>query len=321
MTARAVVTGGSGFVGSHLADALLDRGYEVVVFDRRPPPQGTAAAAGARFVEGDVRDPDACARAVGAGTDVVFHLSAVVGVHHYLADPLGVIDVNVGGTRNVLQAVLERGSRFLLASTSEVFGRNPKTPWAEDDDRVLGSTRVSRWSYSTSKAVAEHMVFAAHDQHGLAATVVRFFNAYGPRQARGYVISESVRRALRGEPLLVYDGGAQTRCFTFVADAVAGTVAAAESPDAVGEAFNLGSDVETPIREAVRLVAEVTGTTAGVEDVDTAARFGAAYEDIGRRVPDVTKAKQILGFEAATPLRHGIGATVAWARANPWWWR
>lgn len=312
---RVLVTGGTGFVGRHLVERLRDRGDEVTVFDTAAP-RGPACA-GVRFVEGDLRDETALARA-GRGADVIHHLAAVVGVDQYLARPLDVIDINFTGTRNVLDVAARADAKVVLASTSEVFGKNPAVPWPEDGDRVLGPTAADRWSYSSSKALAEHLTFAFARQHGLAATIVRYFNVYGPHQRPAYVVSRSVHRALNGRPLVVYDQGRQTRCFTFVDDAVAGTIRAADEAAATGEVFNIGSMVETTVGSAVRLVAELTGT-ASVVDVDTATVLGKTYEDLRRRVPDNAKAGRILGWRPETPLRDGLIKTIEWARASDWW--
>lgn len=318
---RVVVTGGAGFIGSHLTEQLLERGDEVVVCDMRwsrnlEPVQDHPAF---EFVEGDVREAGKMQETIGSDVDLVYHLSAVVGVKHYLADPLAVIDINVGGTRNVLEAAARYGTKVILASTSEVFGKNPKVPWSEDDDRLLGSTSVDRWSYSTSKATSEHMALAMHRTRGLPVTVVRFFNAYGPRQAPHYVISQTVHKVLTGQRPLVYDDGAQTRCFTFVADAVEGTIAAALHPAADGQVFNIGNSIETSMKDAVETVIRVAGVDLGWDTFDTGDRYGARYEDIDRRVPDVTKAARILGWRARTSLEDGIRRTIQWAQENPWW--
>jgi nucleoside-diphosphate-sugar epimerase len=181
-----VVTGGYGFIGSHLVSALLGRGDCVTVFDlaknTRDSSMDFDRHANFRFVHGDVTDLTDLESALTPDVDKVFHLSAVVGIKNYVEDPLRVLDVNVTGTRNVLELSRRHGTRVLFASTSEVFGKNPNPPFAEDDDRVLGSTRTARWSYSTSKAMAEHLVFAVHTTYGLPVTVVRYFNVYGPRQ-------------------------------------------------------------------------------------------------------------------------------------------
>ncbi|MCV0384759.1 MAG: SDR family NAD(P)-dependent oxidoreductase, partial [Erythrobacter sp.] len=238
----AFVTGGSGFIGSHLVDALLSRGEEVIAFDRAESPYLADARKNTafRFHAGDVRDEVGLAAAITTSVDIVYHLAAIVGVSNYIADPLAVLDVNVAGTRNVLEIASDRGLRTVITSTSEVFGRNSKVPWDEDDDRVLGSTTVDRWSYATSKAMAEHLAFAMHRHRQVPVTVVRYFNAYGPRQAPIFVISQSIHRVLRGEPPVLYDDGQQTRCFTFVGDAVEGTIRAGLSSAAIGQAFNLG---------------------------------------------------------------------------------
>lgn len=313
---RVLVTGGTGFVGHHLVERIRARGDEVTVFDTAAPPDGVPD--GVRFVEGDLRSADALARAVGTGVDVIYHLAAVVGVDQYLARPLDVIDINFTGSRNVLDVAHRARAKVVLASTSEVFGKNPAVPWREDGDRVLGPTSSDRWSYSSSKALAEHLTFAFARQHGLDATIVRYFNVYGPRQRPAYVLSRSVHRALNGRPLVTYDEGRQTRCFTYVRDAVEGTLRAGDHPDALGEVLNLGSMVETTIGEAVRLVAELTGS-ARVTDIDTAEKLGSSYEDLGRRVPDNGKAGRLLGWRPETSLRDGLARTVDWARATPWW--
>jgi nucleoside-diphosphate-sugar epimerase len=320
-----VVTGGYGFVGSHLVTALLNRGDSVTVFDYARNTRDTSIDfdrhPGFRFVQGDVTDLSALQAAVTPDVDTVFHLASVVGVNKYVEDPLRVVDVSVIGTRNVLEVSRQCGARVVFTSTSEVYGKNPSTPWAEDDDRVLGSTRTARWSYSTSKAMAEHMVFGMHDAYGLPVTVVRFFNVYGPRQNPIFVISQSIHRILNGREPLLYDSGEQTRCFTYVDDAVAGTLLAADSDAAIGEVFNIGSMTETTMRDAVDLaiklakVDSVTSTAA----FDTVERYGARYEDIPRRVPDSTKAQRLLGWRLQVDLEEGIRRTIDWARDNPWY--
>src|ERR1700757_3394835 len=275
-----VVTGGHGFIRSHLPSALLDRGDSVTVFDFARNTRDSSIDfdryANFRFVQGDVTDLTALEQALTPGVDAVFHLAAVVGVKNYLNDPLRVLDVNVTGTRNVLELSQRHGTRVIFASTSEVFGKNPNPPWAEDDDRVLGSTRTARWSYSTSKAMAEHLVVAMHTALGLPVTVVRYFNVYGPRQNPIFVISQTIHRILNGHQPFLYDSGSQTRCFTYVDDAIAGTLLAADSDAAIGEAFNIGSMTETTIGEAVDLAIKIANveSVSGAEAVNTAARYG-----------------------------------------------
>ncbi|MFD2762690.1 NAD-dependent epimerase/dehydratase family protein [Micromonospora eburnea] len=317
---RVVVTGGHGFVGSHLAERLVTAGADVTVFDSGdPPPHLDLLRRNARHVRGDVRDPDQLAAAITPGVDTVYHLAAAVGVDTYLDSPLDVIDVNFVGTQRVLERATRVDARVVVASTSEIFGKNPAVPWREDADRVLGPTTAQRWCYSTSKALAEHLTFGFVRQHGLAAGVVRYFNVYGPRQRPAYVISRSVHRALNGRPPIVYDDGHQTRSFTYVTDAVEGTILAGASEQTIGEAINIGSMRETSVADAVALVAAVTGADGGAVAVDTAEQLGAGYQDLPRRIPDASRARLLLGWSAETELREGLTRTVAWARANPWW--
>lgn len=313
---RVVVTGGSGFIGSHLVRGLVAGGEDVTVFDGAAPRRPEA---GVRYLTGDIRDLDLLAATIETGVDVIYHLAAVVGVDQYLARPLDVIDINFTGTRNVLAAATRAGAKVVVASTSEVFGKNPAVPWREDGDRVLGPTTADRWAYSSSKALAEHLTFGFVRQHGLDASIVRYFNVYGPGQRPAYVVSRSVHRVLNGLAPVVYDDGRQTRCFTYVEDAVAGTLLAAATAEAVGQAFNIGSMQETTVGEVVALVAEAAGYPSPAVPVDTAAALGPKYQDLARRIPDTAKAREVLGWSCDTSLAEGLRRTVEWARANPWW--
>lgn len=319
-----MVTGGAGFVGSHLVEALLDQGNELHVFDRVPLASSMNLAAvrdhpRLHYVEGDIRDADALRMFYRPEAGTIFHLAAVAGVKHYVTDPLTVIDVVVGGTRTVVELARAHGTKLVFASSSEIYGKNPRVPWPEDGDRVQGPTSVDRWSYSSSKAVCEHMVYGAHHQSGLPFSIVRFFNVYGPRQRPYYVISQSIYRALRGEPPLCYDDGRQTRCFTFIDDIVQGLLKAARSAKAVGEALNLGHPRETTIREAIDIILHAVGGEACWTPFDTAKEYGGSYQDIRRRIPRVTKAEELLGWKADISLAEGVARTVSWARKNEWW--
>ena len=319
-----MVTGGAGFVGSHLVEALLDEGEELHVFDRVPLASSMNLAAvrnhpGLNYVEGDIRDADALRKFYRPDAGMMFHLAAVSGVKNYLADPLSVIDVVVGGTRTVVELARAHGTKLVFASSSEIYGKNPRVPWPEDGDRVQGPTSVDRWSYSSSKAVCEHMFYGAQRQSGLPFSIVRFFNVYGPRQHPHYVISQSIHKALRGEPPLCYDDGRQTRCFTFIDDIVQGLLKVGRSAKAVGEALNLGHPKETTIREAIETVLDAVDGELSWTPFDTAKEYGGSYQDIPRRVPCVTKAEELLGWKAAISLAEGVARTVSWARENEWW--
>jgi nucleoside-diphosphate-sugar epimerase len=270
-------------------------------------------------VAGDIRDEQVLAKAFADGIDTVYHLSAVVSVDRYLATLANVVETNLVGTLNLLRQAIAVGAKVLIASTSEVYGKNPATPWQEDSDRVLGSTSVDRWSYSSSKALADHLTYAYIRQYGLRASIVRYFNVYGPRQRPAYIVSRSVHRALRGLAPEVYDSGAQTRCFTYVAGTVRGTLLVGNSPETDGECFNIGSDRETTVADVVAMICELTNIQVPAARLDTAEQFGTRYQDIIRRVPDTTKARKMLGWGCGTSLRSGLMQTIEWTRSNPWW--
>ena len=315
---KVCVTGAGGFVGSHLVSKLAARGDNVVAVDVNDTALERHDRVESRI--GDIRDVDFLTRTLQeTSPDLVYHMAALVGVSVYIDRPFDVLDVNVFGTRNILEACLQTTTPCVLASTSEVYGKNPRVPWSEDDDRVLGGTQVDRWSYSTSKAAAEHLGLAVHKSTGLPVSIVRYFNAYGPRQVPNFVISKSIHRALNGRPPLVYDGGEQTRCFTFIDDVVAGTIAVGDSDQARGEVFNIGSEMETTIRNAVDVVITATGYEGDVENLDTGRHYGDSYQDIDRRIPSAAKAREMLGWTATTDLTEGVEATVSWARSNPQW--
>ena len=317
---KVLITGGGGFVGSHLADAFIARGDEVFILD-------TGTVKKTRHLMGNpafhyIRDSiftlDILEGLI-AKCDLVYHLAAVVGVEYYVGDPYEVLNVNVNGTQNVLKLAFKHQKKVVFGSTSEVYGRNPKVPWAEDDDRVLGSTRIDRWCYSTSKAAGEHFCFA-YQRMGLPVTVTRYFNVYGPRLDRldvGRIITIFMGQVLRGEPVTVIGDGRQTRCFTYIDDAVRATVAAGLAAGTDGEVFNIGSAAETTILDLARAMIEIAGSPSTIQLVTQESVYGASYEDIPRRVPDPTKMERILGVRADTPLRDGLARTIEWFRSQP----
>lgn len=324
MEKSVLVTGGAGFVGSHLIDELLKQGKKVIAYDLADLAKcrnldGARSNPNFSYIQGDIRDKNKLALAFTKPLSIVYHLASIVGIPKYIDDPFGLIDIVIGGTRNVGELALQHKVKVLLTSTSEIYGKNPKIPWNEEDDRVLGKPSIDRWSYSSSKAVCEHMLFALHRQKGLDLTVVRYFNVYGPRQSPIFVVSQSVHKVLNGEAPLLYDKGVMTRCFTYIDDAIRGTLAAAESPNSNGEIFNIGNSVETSMKEAVETVIKHSGKNMKYQDLDTKAHYGKTYEDIQRRVPDVSKAKRVLGWQVQIGHDEGIRRTVEWAKENTWW--
>ncbi len=316
---RVLITGGAGFLGSHLTDAFLAREADVTILDVIGDVKVRHHLGNPRFryVRDSVLNADILDGLV-ARSDLVYHLAAVVGVEHYVGDPYEVLNVNVNGTQAVLKAAYKHNRKVILASTSEVYGRNPRIPFSEDDDRVLGSTRRDRWCYATSKAAAEHFCFA-YQRLGLPVVVLRYFNVYGPRLDKldvGRVVTIFMGQVLRSEDVTVIGDGTQTRCFTYVDDAIRATVAAGLEPAAVGQICNVGSDEEVSILELARTMIRVAGSPSEIRFVTPEAIYGDSYEDVPRRVPSLRRMHDILGVRAETSLREGLRRTIAWFRAG-----
>lgn len=312
---KVLITGGAGFLGSHLAEAFLRRGDEVTVLDLASDLKVGHLRADPRFrmIRESVLNRDILEGLVG-WADLVYHLAAVVGVEHYVGDPYQVLTVNINGTQDVLAAAFRHGTKVVFSSTSEIYGRNQAVPFDEDSDRVLGSTRIDRWCYSTSKAAAEHLCFA-FGRMGLPVVVLRYFNVYGPRldrMDRGRVVTIFMGQVLRGEPLTVIGDGRQTRTFTYVDDAVRATVEAGLRPAAVGQAINVGSEREVSIRELAQLMVRLSGSSSPVVFVPQESVYDRGYEDIPRRVPVVRRMHELLGVWADTPLEEGLSRTIEW---------
>jgi len=315
---KVLITGGAGFLGSHLADAFLNERHEVYILDTGSSLKIKHLLDNAKFhyIHDTIFNLEMIESLV-IKCDLIYHMAAVVGVEHYVADPYAVLNVNINGTQNVLRLANKHNKKVVFTSTSEVYGRNPKVPWDEDDDRVLGSTRIDRWCYSTSKGVGEHFCHA-YRKMGLPVVIVRYFNVYGPRLDKidvGRVLTIFIGQLLRNEPLTVIGDGSQTRCFTYIDDAIRATVAAGVKPEAEGEIFNIGTDVETTIKELAELMIKVSGAKSRITFVTEESVYGESYEDIQRRVPKVEKMNRILGVKAETSLEEGLRETWEWFKA------
>jgi nucleoside-diphosphate-sugar epimerase len=316
--------GGCGFVGTNLTERIVKNGHKAVVIDnltytQKPNLEFLSRLGSVEIIEGDVRNEGFVNEMVGSGVDGVFHLASVVGIKNYLKDPLSLIDIGVIGTRHIAKACAERGVRMLFTSTSEVLGRNTDVPWREDADRVYGASTVDRWAYGSSKGVAEHFVNAMNRHHGLRATIIRFFNIYGPFQRPYFVASKTLFHCLRGEAPLRYDSGRQTRCFTYIDDAISAVVLLMESELAVGNTYHIGSRFEMSVDQIIDLTREVCGSSVDAMTFDTRRQYGALYEDLDRRVPDVSKIHADIGWQANTDPRTGMTKFRDWARRNDWW--
>lgn len=316
---KILITGGAGFLGSHLTDAFLARGDEVTILDVISDMKVRHLLGNPRFhhVRDSVFNTEILESLI-LKSDLIYHLAAVVGVEHYVGDPYEVLNVNINGTQAVLMLAYKHNRKVVFSSTSEVYGRNPKVPFAEDDERVLGSTRIDRWCYSTSKAAAEHFCFAYH-RLGLPIVILRYFNVYGPRLDKidvGRVITIFMGQVLRGEPVTVIGDGRQTRCFTYVSDAIRATVEAGINERAVGQIFNVGTDAETSILELGETMIRIAGSPSKVVFVPQSDVYGTSYEDVPRRVPLLQQMHEVLGVRAETPLEKGLRQTIEWFRAG-----
>ncbi|MGC8624817.1 MAG: NAD-dependent epimerase/dehydratase family protein [Phycisphaerae bacterium] len=312
MPQRILITGGAGFIGSHLAEALLQRGDSVYILDNESTGTRTNieplfSNRQLRFIPGSIMDEPVMSRLVGTCHYVV-HLAAAVGVKYVLDNPLESILTNVVGTERVLNACRAFEKPLFLASTSEVYGLQTQAPLRENDYCVLGATSVSRWSYACSKALDEFMALAYHQQGAFPVTIGRFFNTVGPRQspAYGMVLPRLVDQALRHEPLTVYGDGTQTRTFTHIKDVVAAIILLMDHPGAAGDVYNIGGSEEISIHGLAQRVLELTGSPSDIKLIPYDQVFNRNFEDMPRRVPDISKLNAATGFTPRYDLQQMI---------------
>ena len=297
-----LVTGGAGFIGSHLCDALLERGDSVVVLDNlstgnKKNIEHLVGNPSFELIEGSILDVEIVDNVV-ASVDHVLHLAAAVGVFTIVDKPLESLTTNLRGTENILEAAHKHHKEVLIASSSEIYGKNAGGALSEESDRIVGSPLKSRWSYSEAKAIDESMAFFYYQEKKLAIRIVRFFNTVGPRQVGHYgmVVPRFVSAALKNEPLTVYGTGSQSRCFCHVKDAVAGVIAVIDSNATLGEVFNIGNDEEITIEDLAHEVIELTGSTSAIEKVLYEKAYAPGFEDMQRRIPDIGKIKRVVGW-------------------------
>jgi UDP-glucose 4-epimerase len=320
---RYLVTGGAGYIGSNLVDDLIEREDEVWVLDdlssgRRENIMHHFGRRNFRFVEGSILDEPLVDELV-ADSNAVFHLAARLTVKWVHEHPLDTLKVNVRGTEVVLRHCNRHGKRVLLASSSEVYGTSEQRPFREDGPRVLGPTNIPRWSYATAKAIDEHLAYGYAIEGGLKFSAIRYFNSYGPRidqAGYGSVVARFIQRSFTGEPLEVYGDGNQSRAFTYIDDTVAGTILAMERDEALGEVFNIGSPFEITINDLAVKIRNIVGSKSEITHVPYEDIYGPHFDDIQHRVPDTSKAREMLGFEAKVGLDQGLKRTIEWARAH-----
>jgi len=319
---KALVTGGAGFVGSHLVERLVSEGNAVWVLDDL----STGSLANLRavlnhpalhFVEGSVLDR-ALVNDLAASCDTIFHLAAAVGVRRILDQPRLSIETNLRGTEHVLAAAAAGGQHVLIASTSEVYGKNDAGPLREDADSIVGPTHVTRWLYAITKAADECLALAYARETALPVVVVRLFNTIGPRQTGQYgmVVPRFVQQALRGDPITVYGDGQQTRCFTYVDDVVTAMRVLIDHPRAAGEVFNVGQAREVSIELLAHLIRRLANSSSPIVQVPYAEAYGGGFEDMQRRVPDVTKLRCTTGFTPSVSLEEALVRIIAAERSG-----
>jgi len=303
---RYLLTGGAGFIGSHLAEKLITRGDQVVVFDNLST--GSADNLSGiknkiEFEHGDILDNGLIDRLV-AESDYVVHLAAALGVFNIVNKPLESLKTNLQGSEVVLEACDRYRKPVLIASTSEIYGKNDKVPLSEDDDRIIGHPLKSRWSYSEAKAVDESLAYFYYLENKLSIRIVRFFNTVGPRQVGHYgmVVPRFVTAALKNETLSVYGSGDQIRCFCHVEDAVRALLLVMDSDKAIGEVFNVGNNQQISIMELAKKVIEITKSTSSIEKIAYEKAYPEGFEDMQRRVPDISKIKRVLGWTPENSL-------------------
>ncbi|MCU1591866.1 MAG: dTDP-glucose 4,6-dehydratase [Frankiales bacterium] len=318
---KALITGGAGFIGSHLADLLLEQGHSVIALDNLSTGQHRniehlLGRTDFEFVLGSILNADLVDDCVSR-SDVVFHLAAAVGVNLIVEKPLESLATNIRGSEIVFEKAHKHGAKVLVTSTSEIYGKNTSDRLGEEDDRILGSPLKSRWSYSEAKAIEEILAYTYFKQKGLPTYIVRLFNTVGPRQTGHYgmVIPRFVSQAVRGEAVTVYGDGAQTRCFCYVGDVVEALLALVQHPEAVGRVFNIGGNDEISMDALAHRVIELSGSDSKVRYVPYEEAYEEGFEDMQRRVPDTTRARELIGFAPTAGLDDIIRMVVEYHRA------
>ena len=311
---RVFITGGAGFIGSHLADHYVAAGHEVTLLDNFSTGSQTNIAhleGTVKIVNGDIRNIE-LVESLTQDSDLMLHMAAALGVNTILESPLESMSTNITGSEVVLNAAAKFDKRIIIASTSEIYGKNPKQPLSETDDRVVGAPQKIRWTYSDAKAIEEAMAFALHQEKKLAVTTVRLFNTVGPRQTGRYgmVVPRFVQAALKNDPVTIYGDGTQSRVFCHVADAVKAIATIANTSLTIGDVYNVGGTGEVTIKELAEKVIAVTGSKSTITYTPYSDAYPAGFEDIQRRVPDISKIKSAIGWSPAKDL-HQIISDIA----------
>ena len=317
-----LVTGGAGFIGSHLVDHLASKGEQIIVIDDFSSNDNFSSKdlksnKLVKVVEGSILDKNLVEKSMQSVTKC-YHLAAALGVERINSDPIKSLEVNINGTENVLNAAMKFKVRTLLASSSEIYGRNPNMPLTEESDRVLGSPKIARWSYSEAKAIDEFYAFELHKKSALEVTIARLFNTVGPGQSGvyGMVLPRFVKAALTDQPLLVYGDGSQSRSFCAVSDAVEALDSLMSNSESSGQAYNVGSTNEISIKDLAQKVIDVTGSKSQIDFKKHSEVFGENFEEPARRVPDISKISKAIGWQPNKNLESIILEVAEYIKAN-----
>lgn len=319
---KVLITGGAGFIGSYLAEAHLSRGDKVSVIDNL----STGKLDNIKHLQEnpnfsltvDSIMNETVMEELISECDLVYHLGAAVGVRYIIENPLESIKTNIRGTEIVLEKANKYKKKLFLSSTSEIYGKSDNVPFKEDDDRVLGSTHIARWSYSTTKAVDEFLALAYWREKKLPVIIARFFNICGPRQTGQYgmVVPRFVKKALLNQPIPVYEDGSQSRCFTYIDDVIEAVLALIECPDAVGEIFNIGSTEEITIQELAEKIIELTNSKSTILHIPYEEAYEKGFEDMKRRVPDISKINNLIGWQPKVGIDELLSKIIEYHRSN-----
>jgi nucleoside-diphosphate-sugar epimerase len=315
-----LVTGSNGFIGSHLAEKLVGNGGYVIGIDQHKSPSKNLEKLrdnrNFRYYQCDVSQDLRLLRKLISNSLYIFHFGAVVGVQNYLNRPMCMFESNIIGSYNIIKAWSEFDTPLMFASTSEIYGKNPDVPWSENSDRILGDTTKDRWSYSTGKALIEHLIIALSKEHKLNYKIVRFFNVYGPRQKPIFVIPRALSRALKSQPIEIFDGGQQTRSYIFIDDAIDAILSVSNAT--LNNIFNIGNNEEVTVKDLYMKIAKLIPNTS-ISNVETQLSHGQGYEDLPRRVPNISTLKMNAAWKPNYSLNEGLEITLDWIKSNKWW--
>ena len=305
---KVLITGGAGFIGSHLAEKLLATGHEVIAIDDLSTGslnniEHIINNPKFEFIYDNVRNAEMM-HVLVEKCDIIYHLAAAVGVRLIVDEPVHTIETNIHGSEVVLSIANKFRKKILVASTSEVYGKSEKVPFKEDDDTVMGSTKFSRWAYACSKAIDEFLGMAYYEQFGLPVVIARFFNTVGPRQTGQYgmVVPRFVERALKNEPILIYGTGKQSRCFGYVEDVIEAVIKLMNHPDAPGRVYNIGSQEEIAMEDLAKKIIEMTGSSSELKYISYEEAYGKPFDDMMKRMPCLDRLQKIIGFKPETKL-------------------